>query len=119
MRLPAGFDPQPSDVFAFAARTGGFNQTLYLDNIVVEPTTLRPASNLTARRLPASNGNVIVTEVKWDTDPGGIYDLYVSTDLTNWFYSRSYTPTGSTQAITSIGSVLEFPRYYFRVTRQQ
>ena len=117
-QIPVNYTPQPTDVFAFAARTGGFAETLRLDDVEVRPLTKKPASNLTARSLGLTGG-ILRTEVKWDTEAGGLYDLYISTDLQNWAFSRTYTATGPTFAITSIGQPSTQPRYFFRVARQQ
>ena len=116
--IPVNYTPADTDVFAFAARTGGFAQTTALDNLIIQPTTKKPASNLTTRILSQPSG-LLVSEVKWDTEPGGIYDVYLSTDLTNWAYSRSYTATAATQAFSSITQPSTQPRFFYRVARQQ
>jgi hypothetical protein len=117
-QIPVNYTPQPTDVFAFAARTGGYAETLRLDDIVIMPLTKKPASNLSARDL-GRVGDILRTEVKWDTEPGGIYEFYTSTDLQNWAFNRTYTATGTTQAVTSIGLASTQPRYFWRVSRQQ
>jgi hypothetical protein len=116
--VPASYTPQPTDLFAFAARTGGFAETLRIDDLVVTPLTKKPASNLTARTIDLTGG-ILRTEVKWDTEPGGIYEFYTSPDLQNWTFNRTYTATGSTFAVTSIGQPSRQPRFFWRVARQQ
>lgn len=118
LNIPVNYTPGADDVFAFAARTGGYAQSTGIDDVIIQPTTKKPAANLTTRILSQPSG-VLVSEVKWDTEIGGLYDVYSSTDLANWFYNRTYTATGATQSINSITQPSTQPRFFYRVARQQ
>ena len=91
---------------------------MLLDTIVITPITLKPAAKITARCL-STRGSVLLSAVKWDTEPGGLCDFCVSTDLQNWTFSRSLTDTGNTFGVTSITQPSTRLRYFCRVTRQQ
>ncbi|MGL5018262.1 MAG: hypothetical protein ACRDBP_09030 [Luteolibacter sp.] len=115
--IPATYQPELDSVFAFAARTGGLGQTI-IDDIEIRPLTLLPPSNLSIRPLSNSN-DVAVYEVKWDTQPNGIYEFYTSPDLKNWTFNRTFTARNNTFAVSSITQPSTQPRLFYRVARQQ
>ncbi|MBL9166263.1 MAG: S8 family serine peptidase [Verrucomicrobiales bacterium] len=117
-RVPVDYMTALDDVFTFVARTGGFSETLVIDDVQIIPKSQRPPGNVTARFMNRV-GSALLVEVKWDTEPGGVYEVYVSQDLVNWQLTRTYTATSSTLGITNVSPADEDTRLFFKIVRQQ
>jgi len=117
-KVPVNYTPSPTDVFAFTGRTGFYTELAVIDNVTVEPLTKKPPSNLVAGQA-SRNGGLLIQSINWSSEAGGIYDVYVSYDLTNWAFSTTVTASGATQGLTNISDPVARPRIFYRVERQQ
>ncbi|MES2707544.1 MAG: hypothetical protein V4726_13180 [Verrucomicrobiota bacterium] len=83
--LSVNYAPADSDRFVFTARTGGFAETVQLDNIVVIPAVPTvPAATPLQLTLQHTGwdaqGNHLV-RLTWNPEPGGHYKFQYSYDL--------------------------------------
>ncbi len=116
--VPASYQPQPTDLFAFVARTGGYAERTSIDDIEVIPYTRKPPSN-PAASVFLRNGDTLGISLKWDSEAGGVYDIYASDDLVNWTYRFSEGASSTTGTTNIITSASQRPKWFFRISRQQ
>lgn len=118
LNVPVDFTPRAGDVFAFTARTLGFAETVFIDDVVVTPSVRKPVGPVTVRFMSRS-ANTLLTEIRWDTEPGLVYELQSSRDLLNWATERPYTATGTSQGVTVVSPWVDRPNSFYRVLRRE
>ncbi len=115
--VPVDYASRAGDVFAFTARTIGYAENVFIDDVVVTPLAEKPLGRITPAFVSRS-GNLLRTRLTWTSAPGARYDLHSSRDLLTWRFERTYTATGSTTTTDIISSTATDPHQFFRVVPQ-
>jgi len=115
--VPVNYTPLAGDVFAFTARTIGYAENVFLDDVVITPFTTKPLGEIRPTFV-SKTGDAVRLRLAWNSEAGRKYDLYSSKDLVTWRFERTYTAPGATTTTDIIASAAIDPSLFFRVVAQ-